>query len=148
MEASGVVGAAAAIAAFAGGELCAQAVGCSVLFRRRRGRRRRNRAASCAQRGVRCADGACVACFSVPQVAALAGDAQAALQGRGVVLHAAGACARLPLRRQRRCAVCVGLYPPLRSPALPLRFWPAPWRGGAHLRWRDRQEGGIARGGA
>ena len=82
MEASGVFGAAAAIAAFAGGALCAQAV-------LRRTRRRRAGEGGIGQHlarnGVRCADGVARRLLSVPKVAALAGDAQAALQGRGVV---------------------------------------------------------------
>ena len=77
MEASGVFGAAAAIAAFAGGALCAQAV-------LRRTRRRRAGEGGIGQHlarnGVRCADGVARRLLSMPKVAALAGDAQAALQ--------------------------------------------------------------------
>ena len=89
MEASGVFGAAAAIAAFAGGALCAQAV-------LRRTRRRRAGEGGIGQHlarnGVRCADGVARRLLSVPKVAALAGDAQAALQGRGVVCTPRSLC--------------------------------------------------------
>ncbi len=89
MEASGVFGTVAAIAAFAGGALCAQAV-------LRRTRRRRAGEGGIgrhlARNGVRCADGAARRLLSVPKVAALAGDAQAALQGHGVVCTPRSLC--------------------------------------------------------
>ena len=90
MEASGVFGAAAAIAAFAGGALCAQAV-------LRRTRRRRAGEGGIGQHlarnGVRCADGVARRLLSVPKVAALAGDAQAALrEAVPDALHAMGSC--------------------------------------------------------
>ena len=55
-------------------------------------------------------------------------------------LHAAEPGVRLPLRQQRRWRFAWGWYPPRRSPALPWRFWPAPWR------WRA-STGGRAPGG-
>ena len=105
MEASGVFGAAAAIAAFAGGALCAQAV-------LRRTRRRRAGEGGIGQHlarnGVRCADGVARRLLSVPKVAALAGDAQAALQGRGVVCTPRSLCS-LAVAAAAALAVCVGL---------------------------------------
>ena len=94
MEASCVFGAAAAIAAFFGGELCARAV-------LRRTRRRRAGEGGIgrhlARNGVRCADGVARYLLSVPRVSALAGDAQP----RSLCSLAVAAAAAL--------AVCVGL---------------------------------------
>ena len=89
MEASGVLGAGAVIAAFAGGALCAQAA-------LRRTRRRRvgegGVGQHLARNGVRCADGVARRLLSVPRVAALAADAQVALQGRGVACTPQSLC--------------------------------------------------------
>lgn len=115
MEASGVFGAAAAIAAFAGGALCAQAV-------LRRTRRRRAGEGGIGQHlarnGVRCADGVARRLLSVPKVAALAVTPRRRCKAAGWFARR-GACVRLPLRRQRRWRFAWGWYPPRRSPALP-----------------------------
>ncbi|WP_294380022.1 type II secretion system F family protein [uncultured Senegalimassilia sp.] len=105
METSCVFGAAAAIAAFFGGEFCTRAV-------LRRTRRRRAGEGGIGQHlarnGVRCADGVARRLLSVPKVSALAGDAQAALQGRGVVCTPRSLCS-LAVAAAAALAVCVGL---------------------------------------
>ena len=129
MEASGVFGTVAAIAAFAGGALCAQAV-------LRRTRRRRAGEGGIgrhlARNGVRFADGAARRLLSVPKVAALAGDAQAALQGHGVVCTPRSLCS-LAVAAAAALAACVGLVSA--SPFAGVAVAVARVHG-----WRDRQE--------
>ena len=57
---------------------------------------------------MRCADGVARRLLSVPKVAGLAGDAQAALQGRGVVCTPRSLCS-LAVAAAAALAVCVGL---------------------------------------
>ena len=144
MEASGVFGTVAAMAAFAGGALCAQAV-------LRRTRRRRAGEGGIgrhlARNGVRCADGAARRLLSVPKVAALAGDAQAALQGHGVVCTPRSLCS-LAVAAAAALAACVGLVSasPFAGVAVAVLACAV-----AVARARPRvarSPGGVARGGA
>ena len=136
MEASGVFGAAAAIAAFAGGALCAQAV-------LRRTRRRRAGEGGIGQHlarnGVRCADGVARRLLSVPKVAALAGDAQAALQGRGVVCTPRSLCS-LAVAAAAALAVCVGLVSASPFAGVAVAVLACAVAVARIHGWRDRQE--------
>ena len=136
MEASGVFGTVAAIAAFAGGALCAQAV-------LRRTRRRRAGEGGIgrhlARNGVRCADGAARRLLSVPKVAALAGDAQAALQGHGVVCTPRSLCS-LAVAAAAALAACVGLVSASPFAGVAVAVLACAVAVARVHGWRDRQE--------
>lgn len=136
MEASGMFGTVAAIAAFAGGALCAQAV-------LRRTRRRRAGEGGIgrhlARNGVQLRRWSCASPAFRAQGSRSCGDAQAALQGHGVVCTPRSLCS-LAVAAAAALAACVGLVSASPFAGVAVAVLACAVAVARVHGWRDRQE--------